>query len=92
MKKDYTLENLELANKTLRRYIHELEEKILRYEHILQGCPKFRMEKSPSAKSANRFESPYEEAEDPEDDWFDEEDDWEDDDFDEEDFEEDFDV
>lgn len=48
---NYKQQNLELANKALRRYINELEQKIFRYERILQRCPKFRMEQSEPTQS-----------------------------------------
>lgn len=38
------VENLELANQTLKNYIHTLEEKVARYERVLQNCPRFRAE------------------------------------------------
>lgn len=38
------VENLELANQTLKNYIHTLEEKIANYEIVLQHCPRFRAE------------------------------------------------
>lgn len=38
------VENLELANQTLKNYIHTLEEKIANYEKVLQHCPRFRAE------------------------------------------------
>ena len=40
------VEILEMANQTLKQYIHTLEEKLARYERIMQRCPKFRMEQS----------------------------------------------
>ena len=38
------VENLELANQTLKNYIQTLEEKIANYEKVLQHCPRFRAE------------------------------------------------
>ena len=44
--------NLELANKALRNYANELEKKLARYEHVLQCCPRFRMEKQAEMEQA----------------------------------------
>ena len=38
------VENLELANRTLKNYIQRLEEKLAKYEKMLQHCPRFRAE------------------------------------------------
>lgn len=38
------VENLELANQTLKNYIQTLEEKVSKYEKVLQHCPRFRAE------------------------------------------------
>ena len=38
------VENLELANQTLKNYIQTLEEKIANYEKVLQHCPRYRAE------------------------------------------------
>ena len=38
------VENLELANQTLKNYIQTLEEKIANYEEVLQHCPRYRAE------------------------------------------------
>lgn len=38
------VENLELANQALKNYIHTLEEKVGKYEKVLQHCPRFRAE------------------------------------------------
>ena len=38
------VENLELANQTLKNYIQKLEAKISGYEKVLQHCPRFRAE------------------------------------------------
>ena len=40
------IENLELANKALRNYVSQLEEKLARYERVMQCCPRFQSEKS----------------------------------------------
>ena len=79
------VENLELANQTLKNYIQTLEEKIAKYEKVLQHCPRYRAEK--------RLEEEDWEGEDEFDDEFDDLDDFDDfDDFeDEDDFDEDFD-
>ena len=45
------VETLELANRTLRTYAQTLEEKVARYEKVLQICPKFRMEQSAAGYS-----------------------------------------
>ena len=70
------VENLELANQTLKNYIQTLEEKIANYEKVLQHCPRYRAEQ--------RLEEEDWEDEDEFEDFEDE------DDFDE-DFDEDFD-
>ena len=38
------VENLVSANHTLQNYIKVLEEKIAKYENMLQQCPRFRAE------------------------------------------------
>ena len=75
------VENLELANQTLKNYIQTLEEKIANYEKVLQHCPRYRAEQQ------------LEEEDWEDDDDFDDSDDFDDfDDFeDEDDFDEDFD-
>ena len=70
------VENLELANQTLKNYIQTLEEKIANYEKVLQHCPRYRAEQ--------RLEADNWEDEDDFDDEFDDFDD-------EDDFDEDFD-
>lgn len=92
------IENLELANKALRNYVSQLEEKLARYERIMQRCPRFQAEKS---AEMNCLESRHT---DPYDDFYDDpydelEDDFEDDDWDgleesdfEDDWEEDYEV
>ena len=72
------VENLVLANQTLKNYIRTLEEKIARYEKMLQHCPRFRAEQ--------QLEEDDWEDNGSDDDWdgleeSDFADDWEDDDF-----------
>ena len=80
------VENLELANQTLKNYIQTLEEKIANYEKVLQHCPRFRAEQQLEADNWEDDDD-FNDPDDFED--FDDEDDF-DDDFDG-DFDEDFD-
>ena len=88
------IENMELANKALRNYVSQLEEKLARYERVMQRCPRFQAEKSagkncPESRYTDPYDDfyddPYDEFEDDfEDDWdgleeSDFEDDWEED-------------
>ena len=91
------IENLELANKALRNYVSQLEEKLARYERVMQCCPRFRAEKSAGKSCPEpRHTDPYDDFyDDPNDDF---DDDWDDDwdgleesDF-EDDWEEDYEV
>ena len=83
------VENLELANQTLKNYIQTLEEKIANYEKVLQHCPRFRAEQRLEADHWED-EDDFSDSDDFDDfDDFDDEDDF-DDDFDD-DFGEDFD-
>ena len=79
------VENLELANQTLKNYIQTLEEKITNYEKVLQNCPRYRAEQ--------RLEADHWEDEDDfsDSDDFDDFDDFEDEDDFDEDFDDDFD-
>ena len=73
------VENLELANQTLKNYIQTLEEKIANYEKVLQHCPRYRAEQQ---LEADNWED---------EDEFDDFDDFEDEDDFDEDFDDDFD-
>ena len=93
------IENLELANQTLRNYARSLEEKLARYENIMQHCPRFLAEQTSPAACSPHPTDPYDDfynnpddgfGDDFDDDWdgledSDFEDDWEDDEFLEED-------
>lgn len=46
MNKNYKTPPVELANQALRNYVQMLEEKVARYERIMQCCPRFRAEKA----------------------------------------------
>lgn len=46
MNKNYKTPPVELANQALRNYVQTLEEKVARYERIMQCCPRFRAEKA----------------------------------------------
>lgn len=46
------VQNLELANMALRNYVQELQGKLAKYEHIMQCCPRFRMEKAAEMQSS----------------------------------------
>ena len=91
------IENLELANKALRNYVSQLEEKLARYERVMQCCPRFEAEKSAGKNCPEpRHTDPYDDFyDDPNDDFDDDfEDDWdglEESDF-EDDWEEDYEV
>lgn len=74
------VENLELANQTLKNYIQTLEKKISNYEKVLQHCPRYRAEQ--------RLEADHWEDDDDFDDEFE---DFEDEDDFDEDFDDDFD-
>ena len=95
------IENMELANKALRNYVSQLEEKLARYERVMQCCPRFQAEKSAGKSCPEpRHTDPYDDFyDDPNDDFEDDfDDDWDDDwdgleesDF-EDDWEEDYEV
>ena len=92
------IENMELANKALRNYVSQLEEKLARYERVMQCCPRFQAEKSAGKSCPEpRHTDPYDDFYDDPNDEF--EDDFEDDDWDgleesdfEDDWEEDYEV
>lgn len=46
MNKNYKTPPVELAGQALRNYVQMLEEKVARYERIMQCCPRFRAEKA----------------------------------------------
>jgi len=46
MNKNYKTPPVELASQALRNYVQMLEEKVARYERIMQCCPRFRAEKA----------------------------------------------
>ena len=46
MNRNYKTPPIELANQALRNYVQMLEEKVARYERIMQCCPRFRAEKA----------------------------------------------
>ena len=46
MENNYKTPPVELANQALRNYVQMLEEKVARYERIMQCCPRFRAEKA----------------------------------------------
>lgn len=46
MNKNYKTPPVELAGQALRNYVQMLEEKVVRYERIMQCCPRFRAEKA----------------------------------------------
>ena len=46
MNKNYKTLPVELAGQALRNYVQMLEEKVARYERIMQCCPRFRAEKA----------------------------------------------
>ena len=46
MNKNYKTPPIELASQALRNYVQMLEEKVARYERIMQCCPRFRAEKA----------------------------------------------
>ena len=95
------IENMELANKALRNYVSQLEEKLTRYERVMQCCPRFQAEKSagkscPEPRHTDPYDDFYDDPNDEFEDDFD--DDWDDDwdgleesDF-EDDWEEDYEV
>ena len=95
------IENMELANKALRNYVSQLEEKLARYERVMQCCPRFQAEKSAGKSCPEpRHTDPYDDFYDDPDDEFEDDfdDDWDDDwdgleesDF-EDDWEEDYEV
>ena len=71
------VENLVSANHTLQNYIKVLEEKIAKYENMLQQCPRFRAEQQLEEDDWDDLE---------EDDLEDDFDDFDDDDFEDEGF------
>lgn len=46
MENNYKTPPVELAGQALRNYVQMLEEKVARYERIMQCCPRFRAEKA----------------------------------------------
>ena len=46
MNQNYNTPPVELAGQALRNYVQMLEEKVARYERIMQCCPRFRVEKA----------------------------------------------
>lgn len=46
MENNYKTPPVELASQALRNYVQMLEEKVARYERIMQCCPRFRAEKA----------------------------------------------
>ena len=46
MNQNYKTPPVELAGQALRNYVQMLEEKVARYERIMQCCPRFRVEKA----------------------------------------------
>ena len=87
MKKNYKTPPAESTGQAPRSYVQMLEEKIIRYERILQRCPRFLAEQSAASAPDIEWTEPYH------DDEFDDElyDDEFDDDFDDDELYDDFD-
>ena len=56
--------NLELANKALRNYTTRLEEKLARYERIVQHCPCIEAEKASGMACHDVYDEFYEDIDD----------------------------
>ena len=65
------IENLEMANKALRNYTTRLEEKLARYERIVQHCPCIEAEKASGMSCHDVYDEFYEDidADMIDDDW-----------------------